>query len=112
MKVLLMVAPEEHYMVASIHKALDHKREHRPLLGILSVATYMRNRRPDVTLKFIDARAEELSFSHVAQIIRDFQPDLVGLTCLTFNYFDTLRTAKIVRQEAPAAKVCIGGWHV
>lgn len=111
MKVLLMVAPEEYYMVASVHKALDHKREARPLLGILSVATYLKNRRPDIVLKFIDCRAEGLSFGDVAERVRDFRPDLVGLTCLTFNYYDTLRTTAVIKDACPAAKVCIGGWH-
>ena len=111
MKILMMVTPEEHYMVASIHKALDHKREARPLLGILSVATYLKNRRPEIELKFVDGRAEELTFADVAKRVREFQPDLVGLTCLTFNYYDTLRTARIVKEVCPAAKVCVGGWH-
>ena len=97
MRILMMVTPEEHYMVASIHKALDHKREARPLLGILSVATYVKNRRSDVELQFIDCRAEGLSFSEAAEKVLDFQPDLVGLTCLTFNYYDTLRMAGIAK---------------
>ncbi len=111
MKVMLMVAPEEHYMVASIHKALDHKREARPLLGILSVATYLKNRRPDVELKFIDCRAEALTFADAVDRVREFQPDLVGMTCLTFNYYDTLRMARLVKDTNPSAKICIGGWH-
>jgi anaerobic magnesium-protoporphyrin IX monomethyl ester cyclase len=112
MKVLMMITPEEHYMVASTHKALDHKREARPLLGILSVATYLKNRRPEVELKVVDCRAEGLTFSQAAQKVREFKPDLVGLTCLTFNYYDTLRMAEIVKEVRAAAKVCIGGWHV
>lgn len=112
MKIMLLVPPEKYYMVASTHKALDHKREARPLLGILSVATYLKNRRPDVELKFIDCRAEGLTFEDVAQRAREFQPDLVGLTCLTFNYYDTLRTARIIKESCQTAKVCIGGWHV
>lgn len=112
MKVMLMVPPEKYYMVASIHKTLDHKREARPLLGILSVATYLKNRRPDIELKFIDCRAEGLTFEDVAQRVREFQPDLVGLTCLTFNYYDTLRTARVIRESCQTAKICIGGWHV
>ena len=112
MKILMMVAPEEHYMVASVHKALDHKREARPLLGILSVTTYVKHRRPDIEFKFIDGRAEGLTFEDVARRVREFEPDLVGLTCLTFNYYDTLRTATIVKEVCPGAKVCIGGWHV
>lgn len=112
MKVMLMVPPEKYYMVASIHKALDHKREARPLLGILSVATYLKNRRPDVELKFIDCRAEGLTFEEVAHRVREFQPDLVGLTCLTFSYYDTLHTARIIKESCPTTKICIGGWHV
>ncbi len=111
MKVLLMVAPEEYYMVASVHKALDHKREARPLLGILSVATYLKNRRPEIDLKFIDGRAEALTFADMAQRVHEYQPDVVGLTCLTFNYYDTLRMARLIKEACPIAKVCIGGWH-
>jgi anaerobic magnesium-protoporphyrin IX monomethyl ester cyclase len=112
MKILFMVAPEENYVMASIHKALDHKREHRPLLGPLSVATYLKNRRADVELKFVDGRAEELTFDQVADLVREFKPDMVALTCLTFNYYDTLRTAQLVKKISPGILVCLGGWHV
>ena len=108
----MLVTPEENYMVASIHKSLDHKREHRPLLGVLSVATYLKHHRPHHKLKFVDCRALELSFDDMAEIVREFEPDLVGLTSLTFNYYDTLQAAKRIKATRPSAKVCMGGWHV
>jgi len=112
MKILMMVAPEINYMMASVHKSLDHKREHRPLIGILSVATYLETKRPHHDLKFIDCRALEHNFDQMREVVMDFKPDIVGLSTLTFNYYDTIQAAKIIRTCLPSAKICIGGWHV
>jgi radical SAM superfamily enzyme YgiQ (UPF0313 family) len=112
LKILVLVTPEENYMVASIHKSLDHKREHRPLLGVLSVATYLKRHRPHHEIKFVDCRALELSFEDMVEVVREFEPDVVGLTSLTFNYYDTLQAAKRIKATHPSAKTCLGGWHV
>ena len=112
MKILVLVTPEENYMMASIHKSLDHKREHRPLLGVLSVATYLKEQRPHHELKFVDCRALMMDFDAMAEVVVEFQPDLVGLTSLTFNYFDTLQAANRIKAVRPEAKICLGGWHV
>ncbi len=112
MKVLLLVPPEENYMTASIHKSLDHKREHRPLLGILSVATFLQQSRPQHEVKFVDCRALEMDFDAMARIVADFAPDVVGLTTLTFNFFDTLQTARRIKSLESPPRVVLGGWHV
>ncbi len=111
MKVLFIVPPEETYIGASSHKTLDHKREHRPRLGILSVATYLKKNRPDVELRFLDCIALEMNFSDLEREIIDFKPDLAGITCLTFTYIDCLRTASIIKRASPETKVCFGGFH-
>jgi len=111
-KILLMVAPEENYMVASVHKSLDHKREHRPLLGILSVATFAQKHCPWIEVKFVDCRALELDFDQMEAEVQAFGPDVVGLTALTFNYYDTLLAARRVKKLDPDCKVVLGGWHV
>ncbi len=112
MKVLLLVPPEENYMTASIHKSLDHKREHRPLLGILSVATFLQRARPDHEVSFVDCRALEMDFEAMAELVEDFGPDVVGLTTLTFNYYDTLQTARRIKRCSKPPVVVLGGWHV
>ena len=71
MKVLFIVPPEETYVGASSHKSVDYKREHRPRLGILSVATYLRFNRPDIEFRFMDCLALEMEFSDLEREIRD-----------------------------------------
>ncbi len=112
MRVLFIVPPEETYIGASAHKSVDYKREHRPRLGILSVATYLKQNRPDVELRFLDCIALEMNFSDLEREIVDFKPDLAGITCLTFTYIDCLRTASIIKRASPETKICLGGFHV
>ena len=112
MKVLFIVPPEETYIGASSHKSIDYKREHRPRLGIMSVATYLRQNRQDVEVRFLDCIALEMNFSDLEREILDFKPHLAGITCLTFTYIDCLRTASIIKLASPETKVCLGGFHV
>ena len=112
MKVLFIVPPEETYVGASSHKSVDYKREHRPRLGILSVATYLRFNRPDIEFRFMDCLALEMEFSDLEREIRDFKPDLAGITCLTFTYIDCLQTSSIIKRANPETKVCLGGFHI
>ena len=111
MKVLFIIPPEKTYIGASSHKSIDYKREHRPRLGILSVATYLRLNRPDIEFRFLDCLALEMEFNDLEREIRDFKPDLVGIYCLTFTYIDCLRTAATIKRTNPKTKVCIGGFH-
>ncbi len=43
--------------------------------------------------------------------MRVFKPDLVGITCFTFNFFDGLQIAKIIKQDFPDIPVIFGGIH-
>ena len=112
MKVLFIVPPEKTYIGASSHKSVDHKREHRPRLGILSVATYLKLNRPDIEFRFLDCLALEMEYSDLEREVQDFKPDLAGITCLTFTYIDCLQTSSIVKKANPETKVCLGGFHV
>ena len=112
MKVLFIVPPEKTYIGASSHKSVDYKREHRPRLGILSVATYLKLNRPDIEFRFMDCLALEMEYSDLEREVRDFKPDLAGITCLTFTYIDCLQTSSIIKKANPGTKVCLGGFHV
>lgn len=112
MRVLLIVPPEETYIGASSHKSVDHKREHRPRFGIMSVATYLSQNRQDVEIRFLDCIALEMDFRDLEREVLDFKPDLAGITCLTFTYIDCLRTASTIKLTNPESMVCLGGFHI
>jgi radical SAM superfamily enzyme YgiQ (UPF0313 family) len=45
------------------------------------------------------------------KVLRDTQPDVVGITALTASYPSALLAAEIVKAEMPATKVVMGGPH-
>jgi hypothetical protein len=111
MKVLLLIPPEVNYIEATNAERVDRQREHRPNLGILYVASYLEKNRPQYELKVLDAASEGYSMVELALRIRELNPDVVGLTAMTFTLLDALAAARLVKQIKPEAKVVLGGWH-
>ncbi len=44
--------------------------------------------------------------------LRSFQPDLVGLSAMTFQFDTLVRVARLIRQTHPALPLAAGGYHV
>jgi anaerobic magnesium-protoporphyrin IX monomethyl ester cyclase len=111
MKILFIIPPEHIYLEASAHEVVDRQREHRPNLGILYVASYLEKMRPHYEVKVIDAASECYSFTELAGFIREYRPDLVGVTSLTFTLLNALAVARLVKTVDPNIWVALGGWH-
>lgn len=111
LKILLIVPPEKSYLEASANQKIDKKREARPRLGIFYVATYLKSRQPDVELKVIDCPSENISFEQYENIVKQFKPDLIGITAVTFTIIDALETVKVTKRILSNTFICIGGFH-
>ena len=48
----------------------------------------------------------------LVQLLRDFLPDIVGISVSSPAYYSALRTARTVKRELPGTKVVVGGPHV
>jgi anaerobic magnesium-protoporphyrin IX monomethyl ester cyclase len=112
MRVLFVVPPELHSIESSVPKQLESGKGIYPKLGLLYVAAFLESRCPDIELAVLDANAEALSYQQMGQKIHDYQPDLVGISTLTFNLIDAWKTTKLVKATVANAKVCLGGQHV
>jgi anaerobic magnesium-protoporphyrin IX monomethyl ester cyclase len=44
-------------------------------------------------------------------ILSDFQPELVGLTAMSYQYDSACRVARICRTVLPQARIALGGYH-
>ena len=111
LKILLVVPPEESYIGASAHQKVEKGRESRPKLGILYVATYLKTHQPDVEVKVLDCTAEDIDFKQYKLVVREYEPDLVGITAVTFTIVDALRASEVAKTSFPQARTCIGGFH-
>jgi len=81
-----------------------------PPIGLLSIAAYEREKKNEVMI--IDAMAENLSFKQIAERVKKFMPDTVGLTAMTIQMESASRIASFIKTLYPFIKVILGGSHV
>ena len=104
MKIMLVIPPQISYLGASAHKALDEGREPRPWLGIFSIATALQQACSFVQVRLVDCLAQDYSVEDLQREVRQFQPDLVGFTCLTFTYRECLKSAVAIKRVSPQTR--------
>lgn len=73
-------------------------------LGILSIATYLREYSPEIDVEILDG-----SVLSQEEIENRINADFVGITAITRSYTNVLRTAKQAHQVG--AKIVLGGQH-
>lgn len=111
MRVLLLIPPEETYIEASAHHNIDRQREPRPKLGVLYVGAFLKAHRPETELRILDCPSEGIDTFGCESFVRNFRPHLVGITALSFTYFDALKASRMIKGIDPSIKVCMGGIH-
>lgn len=47
----------------------------------------------------------------IAELLQTVRPQVVGLSAMSFQYATAIRTARLIRQLAPEAKIVLGGYH-
>ncbi len=115
MKILLINPPRFNEIVADNPAFIEEERGHNPPLGILYVGTYLRNNSQHQVLA-LDAQVENLDYDdNFKQKIREVNPDVVGITALTFTLIDVVKTAKLIKEVAKELNkkifIVLGGPH-
>ncbi len=111
MRVLLINPPRENELLGNNPAIIDEERGYNPPLGLLYLAGYLEQ-FTDHRVEVLDAQVEELSYDALqAEIVRR-QPDVVGLTAMTFTLIDVIKTARLVKAANPSTPVVLGGPHV
>lgn len=82
-----------------------------PPLGILYIAAYLQS-RTDHEVKILDAPLENFSYDAIENRIREFSPDVVGVTTYTTSLLDTLEIVRRAKRVNPETFVVLGGPHV
>lgn len=82
-----------------------------PPLGILYIAAYLKQTgRYEVSV--IDAQADDLTHSQVAERVEQINPDVVGITAMTFTLIDVKMVMDEIRKRVPNTPIVVGGPHV
>ncbi|MDA8187332.1 MAG: radical SAM protein [Dehalococcoidales bacterium] len=81
-----------------------------PPLGILYLAAYLRREFSFVDIDVVDG--VRCGYNHTLRRVRDFQPDILGLSFYTTTALGSYKLINEVKAERPQLLVIAGGPHV
>jgi radical SAM superfamily enzyme YgiQ (UPF0313 family) len=105
MKVALVLPPitlEERY-----NKAIAHVAGSLPPLGLLSIATVLKNAGHEVIV--LDGTM--LSFGEMMLKIESFRPEIVGITAMTIMWQKAKTLSLQLKKRWPSLNIIVGGVH-
>jgi len=115
MKILLINPPRYNEIVADNPAFIDEERGYNPPLGLLYLAGYLKkNSRHQVF--GLDAQVDNLGYGEdFFKRIEEINPDLAGITVMTFTLVDVLKTVELVKKVSQKLNkkivVVLGGPH-
>ena len=100
MRVLLVGMPDTVSALDAILKV--------PNLGLCSIAGNLTN----CEVRIIDLAFFGRGLTRVLQkVVADFEPDLVGLSAMSYQYASARRAAQVCRSARSEMKIALGGYH-
>lgn len=111
MRVMLIRPPAKHTVESEVPEAVSAENLSYPPLALMSIATFLKE-KSNHEVALLDAQLDNLSYEALEQQVRDWQPEVVGITAFTVQLVDVLRTIETARKVASVKKVVIGGPHV
>jgi anaerobic magnesium-protoporphyrin IX monomethyl ester cyclase len=81
-------------------------------LGLLSLASYALKHVEGIDVKIIDSAALSYDISTVVEKLKEYQPDLIGVTMTTTAVKTVEMLSTAIKQEMPRVKIVVGGPHV
>ncbi|MCK9223840.1 MAG: B12-binding domain-containing radical SAM protein [Candidatus Muirbacterium halophilum] len=110
MRILLINQPDRNTLIANNPEILEESRGYNPPLGLLYIASSLKNAGMDVQV--LDCQVEELNYKQLKKRIETIKPDVVGMTLMTFCIFDVKKTAQLCKSINPNIKIILGGPHI
>ena len=110
MRVLLIRPPARHTVESEVPEAVEAENLSYPPLALLSLAAFLRDQSHHVC-DILDAQLDHLTNEEMEAQIRDFKPDVVGITCFTVQLVDVMHSIRAAR-KAGVEYVVLGGPHI
>jgi len=80
-------------------------------LGVLYLASILEKEGHQVLVRDYYESAFDETKDKMINLIKNYSPDIVGLSCVTMNRISCFKIAKIVKKINPHIKVIMGGVH-
>ena len=110
MRVMLIRPPARHTVESEVPEAVEAENLSYPPLALLSIAQFLLS-QSDHEVKIVDAQLDDLAYDVLEAQVREWSPDVVGITAFTVQLVDVHKTIKAARAGG-ASRVVVGGPHV
>jgi len=110
LKICLINVPNTYELVGNDPVIIKDQQGVYPPLGLLYTSAYI-NKAGQHKCYIIDAQAEDLNHAQVAEKVVQLNPDMVGLTAMTFTLVDVKLTVQEIKKRLPKVTIVIGGPH-
>lgn len=112
MNVLLINPPAENLIRTFAPDSITEEMGFYPPMGLLYIASYaLRTHGQRFRIKVLDTQVERMTYRGLEEFLEKTQPDVVGISCMTFLLVDALKVARLAKKTNPAVHVSIGGTH-
>jgi len=103
MKIVLLSMPD----VAPV--IMHESAFHMPNLGIASIGANVDEKHEVTIIDLIRKRRNVRRY--LTRVLRKINPDLVGLSAMTWQYATCAKLMKLIKTLLPGVKVALGGYH-
>lgn len=110
MKIVLINPPNTYELVGNDPVIIKDQQGIYPPLGLLYTSAYI-NQQGRHKVYVIDCQAEGLNHFQCAERVKSLQPDLIGMTAMTFTLVDCKLVVHELRKRIPGVPIVIGGPH-
>ena len=107
---MLIRPPARHTVESEVPEAVEAENLSYPPLALLSIAQFLLA-QSDHEVKIIDAQLDDLAYDVLEAQVREWSPDVVGITAFTVQLVDVHKTIKAAKAGG-AHRVVVGGPHV
>lgn len=109
MKKVLFINPPFRYFPKAWGKNMNYAR---PPLGIAYIAAYLQKYYPqELDTKILDAMALDLTKEQILKEIKNFMPDVIGITTVTATATFVKSLSKEIKDFYPQILLVVGGPH-
>jgi len=111
MKVLLINPPQVNEILDNTPSIVSEGRGSYPPLGLLYIAAYLEKNAPHHDIAVLDCQIENSSDSDINKRVREFDPDIIGISVMTMTLLDAINVINICKQTKQLVKIVLGGPH-
>ena len=110
MRVLLIRPPARHTVESEVPEAVEAENLSYPPLALMALASFLKSETTH-QCDILDAQLDHLEYDEVEAKIREYKPDVVGITCFTVQLVDVMESIRAARR-AEVQYVVLGGPHI